>query len=90
MAFWLVHHVNIFNCYYVSFFILFFLPRIGIAPIVTASMVMQLMAGNSQIEVNHSSKEDRALFSGAQKVSRGEMDYDCVRWYRKYWFDRLR
>lgn len=41
----------------------------GISPIVTSSLVMQLLAGSRIIEVNQSIKEDRALFSGAQKVS---------------------
>lgn len=40
----------------------------GISPIVTSSLVMQLLAGSRIIEVNQSIKEDRALFSGAQKV----------------------
>lgn len=31
-------------------------------------MAMQLMAGNSAIEVDQGRKEDRALFAGAQKV----------------------
>lgn len=46
------------------------LPRgtAGISPIVTSSLVMQLLAGSRIIEVNQSIKEDRALFSGAQKV----------------------
>ncbi len=36
----------------------------------TSSLVMQLLAGSRIIEVNQSIKEDRALFSGAQKVRR--------------------
>lgn len=57
------------------------LPETGIAPIVTASMAMQLMAGNSAIEVDQSRKEDRALFAGAQKVRH------LLQWYqhRKLW-----
>ena len=42
--------------------------ELGISPIITASMVMQLLAGSKIIEVNQSVKEDRALFNGAQKL----------------------
>lgn len=42
--------------------------ELGISPIVTSGMVMQLLAGSRIIEVNHSIKEDRALFGGAQKL----------------------
>ena len=41
---------------------------VGIAPIVTTSMVMQLMAGAQVIKVDQTMKDDRALFGGAQKV----------------------
>jgi len=44
------------------------LMELGISPIVTSSMVMQLLAGSRIIEVNQSVKEDRALFGGAQKL----------------------
>jgi preprotein translocase subunit SecY len=36
-------------------------------PIVTSGMIMQLLAGANLIDVDFSLKEDRALFSGAQK-----------------------
>jgi len=42
--------------------------ELGISPIVTSGMVMQLLAGSRIIEVNYNVKEDRALFSGAQKL----------------------
>lgn len=42
--------------------------ELGISPIVTSGLVMQLLAGSRIIEVNQSLKEDRALFSGAQKL----------------------
>lgn len=41
--------------------------ELGISPIVTSGMIMQLLAGANLIEVDFSLKEDRALFSGAQK-----------------------
>jgi protein transport protein SEC61 subunit alpha len=41
--------------------------ELGISPIVTAGMVMQLLAGAKIIEVNQNVKEDKALFAGAQK-----------------------
>jgi len=44
------------------------LMELGISPIITASMVMQLLAGSKIIEVNQAVKEDRALFNGAQKL----------------------
>merc|ERR1719159_1654225 len=44
------------------------LMELGISPIVTSGMVMQLLAGSRIIDVDQSLKEDRALFSGAQKL----------------------
>lgn len=44
------------------------LMELGISPIVTSGMVMQLLAGSKIIEVDQSVKEDRALFGGAQKL----------------------
>merc|ERR1711959_48903 len=44
------------------------LMELGISPIVTSGMVMQLLAGSKIIEVDQSLKEDRVLFSGAQKL----------------------
>lgn len=43
------------------------LMELGISPIVTSGLVMQLLAGSHIIEVDQSLKEDRALFNGAQK-----------------------
>jgi protein transport protein SEC61 subunit alpha len=42
--------------------------ELGISPIVTSGLVMQLLAGSHIIEVDQSLKEDRALFNGAQKL----------------------
>eukprot|EP01067_Filipodium_phascolosomae_P000833 Filipodium_phascolosomae@DN1593_c0_g1_i3.p1 len=44
------------------------LMELGISPILTSGMVMQLLAGSRIIDVDQSLKEDRALFSGAQKL----------------------
>jgi len=44
------------------------LMELGISPIVTSGLVMQLLAGSKIIEVDQSVKEDRALFGGAQKL----------------------
>lgn len=41
--------------------------ELGISPIVTSGMIMQLLAGANLVEVDFSLKEDRALFGGAQK-----------------------
>ncbi len=42
--------------------------ELGISPIITSGLVMQLLAGSRIIEVNQSLKVDRALFNGAQKL----------------------
>lgn len=44
------------------------LMELGISPIVTSGLVMQLLAGSKIIHVDQSEKEDRALFQGAQKL----------------------
>lgn len=44
------------------------LMELGISPIITSGLVMQLLHGSRIIEVNMSLKEDRALFQGAQKL----------------------
>jgi len=44
------------------------LMELGIGPIVTSGLVMQLLAGSKIIEVDQGLKEDRALFNGAQKL----------------------
>lgn len=43
------------------------LMELGITPIITSGMIMQLLAGANLIEVDFQLKEDRALFGGAQK-----------------------
>ncbi|CAL1407610.1 unnamed protein product [Linum trigynum] len=42
--------------------------ELGITPIVTSGMVMQLLAGSKIIAVDNSVLEDRALLNGAQKL----------------------
>ncbi|ORZ30873.1 SecY subunit domain-containing protein [Catenaria anguillulae PL171] len=44
------------------------LMELGITPIITSGMSMQLLAGANIIEVDYTVKEDRALFNGAQKL----------------------
>jgi protein transport protein SEC61 subunit alpha len=44
------------------------LMELGISPIVTSGLVMQLLAGAKIIQMDQSVKEDKALFSGAQKL----------------------
>ena len=41
--------------------------ELGISPIVTSGLIMQLLAGAKLIEVGDTPK-DRALFNGAQKL----------------------
>jgi protein transport protein SEC61 subunit alpha len=44
------------------------LTELGIGPIVTAGLIMQLLLGSKIINVNMADPYDRAMFSGAQKV----------------------
>jgi len=44
------------------------LMELGISPIVTSGLVMQLLAGSKIIDVDQSLREDRSLFQGAQKL----------------------
>jgi len=44
------------------------LMELGIGPIVTAGLVMQLLSGSKIINVDFGNPEDRALFTGGQKV----------------------
>lgn len=44
------------------------LMELGISPVITSGLVMQLLAGSRLIEVNQNIKQDRALFQGAQKL----------------------
>jgi protein transport protein SEC61 subunit alpha len=44
------------------------LMELGISPIITSGMIMQLLAGAKIIQVNQSSREDRELFQSAQKL----------------------
>lgn len=43
------------------------LMELGIQPIVTSGMVMQLLAGAKIIEFDQNNKEEKELFNGAQK-----------------------
>lgn len=43
------------------------LMELGISPIVTSGMIMQLLAGAKLIDCNKNLKEDRELFEGATK-----------------------
>lgn len=44
------------------------LMELGITPILSSGMMMQLLAGAKLIDVDQTLKEDRALFQGAQKL----------------------
>jgi protein transport protein SEC61 subunit alpha len=41
------------------------LMELGISPMVTASMIMQLLAGSKLIDVDQNVKEDKQLYQGA-------------------------
>ncbi|MCO5549347.1 hypothetical protein L7F22_002817 [Adiantum nelumboides] len=42
--------------------------ELGITPIVTSGMIMQLLVGSKLIDVDNNVREDRALLNGAQKL----------------------
>lgn len=44
------------------------LMELGISPIVTSGMIMQLLAGSKLIDVDQKQKEDKDLFDGATKI----------------------
>ncbi|MHA1594660.1 MAG: preprotein translocase subunit SecY [Candidatus Baldrarchaeia archaeon] len=44
------------------------LTELGIGPIVTAGLLMQVLVGSRMIDIDLSDPEDRALFTGVQKV----------------------
>lgn len=51
--------------------------ELGISPIVTSGLIMQLLAGAKIIEVGDTPK-DRALFNGAQKCKRAPIVFKTV------------
>jgi preprotein translocase subunit SecY len=44
------------------------LMELGIGPIVTAGLIMQILAGSKLLNVNMSDPKDRGLFTGTQKI----------------------
>lgn len=56
--------------------------ELGISPIVTSGLIMQLLAGAKIIEVGDTPK-DRALFNGAQK----RKILFCFKDYSCYYYD---
>ncbi len=44
------------------------LVELGIGPIVTAGLILQVLSGSKMINVDFSNPADRALFTGASKV----------------------
>jgi len=44
------------------------LMELGISPIVTSGLVMQLLAGSKILDVDQTNKEEKALFNSAQKL----------------------
>jgi protein transport protein SEC61 subunit alpha len=44
------------------------LMEIGVQPVITASMLMQLLYGLNLIELDYRSRQDRNLFNGLQKL----------------------
>lgn len=57
--------------------------ELGISPIVTSSLIMQLLAGAKIIEVGDTPK-DRALFNGAQKCKSAKICGSCSFRYLYY------
>lgn len=58
------------------------LMELGISPIVTSGLIMQLLAGAKIIEVGDTPK-DRALFNGAQKCKYSWKVW-TIKFYRSY------
>lgn len=52
--------------------------ELGITPVVTSGMIMQLLAGAQLIDIDFNLKDDRALFGGAQKR---EFHFSCLSTY---------
>ena len=44
------------------------LMELGIGPIVTAGLIMQILAGSKILKVDMSNPKDRGLFTGTQKI----------------------
>lgn len=42
--------------------------ELGISPIVTSGMIMQLLSGTKILEVDMGNKDDQKLFKGAEKI----------------------
>jgi protein transport protein SEC61 subunit alpha len=57
------------------------LMELGISPIVTSGLVMQLLSGAKLIEVDQSVKEDRELFNGAQKCMLLSLLFSLLYWF---------
>ncbi|KAG8220387.1 SecY subunit domain-containing protein [Butyriboletus roseoflavus] len=55
------------------------LMELGISPIITSGMIMQLLAGANLVEVHSSLKEDHALFGGAQKCAPFILGYQTLK-----------
>lgn len=74
------------------------LMELGISPLVTSSMIMQVLAGTKIIEVDQTVKQDRVLYEGATKCmvllnfSIRDFDYfrrgDCLCHVRYVWRSR--
>lgn len=56
------------------------LMELGISPIVTSGLIMQLLAGAKIIEVGDTPK-DRALFNGAQKCKHQNKHWNVCPWF---------
>ena len=50
--------------------------ELGISPIVTSGMVMQLLAGTKILDLDQSDKEEKALFNGSQKCKILHYDHE--------------
>ena len=59
------------------------LMELGISPIVTSSLIMQVLVGAKYLEIGDTPK-DKVLFSGAQKCKSS-----CVRICSEYYFYNL-
>jgi protein transport protein SEC61 subunit alpha len=61
------------------------LMELGISPLVTSSMIMQVLAGTKLIEVDQNVKHDRTLYEAATKCKLDIFNYFSIWYSYNYW-----
>ena len=59
--------------------------ELGISPLVTSSMIMQVLAGTKIIEVDQNLKQDRQLYEAATKCKAASFNYFSIRYTYHLW-----